>query len=361
MDKVLMDLRPEVVFLGRAYTKPVMNRICGLRFPRQSCSHGERGFLEVKSSNSIATTSSEGIDSVAPRMLLGNASSNTNGSSSTARFWTSPEEHCVLESCEDEYGGIIVIPEKLPWNTNAFAYVLQESLSSWKMKGKKGIWLKVPLGRSELVPIAVKAGFKYHHAEQAYVMLTYWIPEGPCLLPANASHQVGVGGFVINENNEVLVVQEKYCSSTSVGAWKLPTGFIHESEEIFSGAVREVKEETGIDTEFVEVISFRHAHHLAFGKSDLFFICMLRPLSNEIKIDEQEIEAAKWMPLNEFMEQPLIQDDNMFRKIIDICIARLGKRYCGLAAHQVISKFDGRSSSLYYNVVEPQDFNCQGV
>jgi hypothetical protein len=35
------------------------------------------------------------------------------------------------------------------------------------------------------------------------VMLTYWIPEGPCMLPANASHQVGVGGFVVNDRNEV--------------------------------------------------------------------------------------------------------------------------------------------------------------
>jgi len=34
-------------------------------------------------------------------------------------------------------------------------------------------------------------------------MLTYWIPEGPSMLPANASHQVGVGGFVINDKNEV--------------------------------------------------------------------------------------------------------------------------------------------------------------
>lgn len=34
-------------------------------------------------------------------------------------------------------------------------------------------------------------------------MMTYWIPEGPCMLPDNASHQVGVGSFVINENNEV--------------------------------------------------------------------------------------------------------------------------------------------------------------
>jgi hypothetical protein len=40
-------------------------------------------------------------------------------------------------------------------------------------------------------------------AEPGYVMLTYWIPEGPCMLPANASHQAGIGGFVINQNNEV--------------------------------------------------------------------------------------------------------------------------------------------------------------
>lgn len=56
----------------------------------------------------------------------------------------------------------------------------------------------------------MKMGFVYHHAERNYLMLTYWIPEGPCMLPANASHQVGVGGFVINDKNEVS------CKSYSV-------------------------------------------------------------------------------------------------------------------------------------------------
>jgi hypothetical protein len=32
---------------------------------------------------------------------------------------------------------------------------------------------------------------------------------------------------------------------------------------------------------------------VAFQKSDLFFICVLRPLSNDISIDEAEIQAAK--------------------------------------------------------------------
>lgn len=64
------------------------------------------------------------------------------------------------------------------------------------------------------------------------------------------------------------------------------------------------------------------------------------------------------MPLMEFVEQPLIRGDNMFKKIIDMCIARIGKRYCGLSVHKVVSKFDNRLSSLYYNVVDHQTLGC---
>ncbi|KAG8659491.1 hypothetical protein MANES_02G042300v8 [Manihot esculenta] len=266
----------------------------------------------------------------------------------------------VLDAFDDEYGGVVVDSKNLPKNSDDFASALHFSLSHWKITGKKGIWLKLPLERSELVPIAVKEGFQYHHAEPAYVMLTYWLPEEPCMLPANATHQVGVGGFVINDKNEILVVQEKFCAPSFFGLWKIPTGFIHESEEIYTGAVREVKEETGIDTEFIEVVAFRHAHNLAFDKSDLFFVCMLKPLSTQIIVDDLEIQAAKWMPLLEFVKQPLIEGDSMFKKIIDICIARLGKRYCGLSKHQLVSKFDGRLSCLYYNVIDAADVNCRG-
>ncbi|KAL5815131.1 hypothetical protein ACOSQ3_025925 [Xanthoceras sorbifolium] len=266
----------------------------------------------------------------------------------------------VLDFFDDQYEGVVVDPERLPANPNAFASMLRFSINHWRRMQKKGVWLKLPVERAELVPVAIKEGFQYHHAERGYVMLTYWIPDGPCMLPGNATHQIGVGGFVINDNNEVLVVQERYCNPSSAGLWKLPTGFILESEEIFKGAVREVKEETGIDSEFVEVVAFRHAHNVAFEKSDLFFVCILKPLSSQIKVDDLEIEAAKWMPLMEFVEQPLIQGDCMFKKIIDICIARLGNRYCGLHPHQVVSAFDGQISSLYYNVHDTQDVNCTG-
>ncbi|XP_070661589.1 nudix hydrolase 2-like [Malus domestica] len=66
----------------------------------------------------------------------------------------------------------------------------------------------MPVERSNLVDAAVKEGFRYHHAESDYLMLVRWIPETDDRLPANASHRVGIGAFVMNGNREVLVVLE---------------------------------------------------------------------------------------------------------------------------------------------------------
>ncbi|KAL5728957.1 nudix (nucleoside diphosphate linked moiety X)-type motif 8 [Ranunculus cassubicifolius] len=255
----------------------------------------------------------------------------------------------ILDAYDDEYGGVIIEAESLPSSANAFASVLRASLFEWTLKGKKGIWLKILTEQADLVPIAIKEGFSYHHAEPEYAMLTYWIPDEPCMLPEGPSHQIGVGAFVINEKREVLVVKENLCPCRCIGLWKLPTGYINKSEELFAGAVREVKEETGVDTAFLEVIAFRHAHRVAFEKSDLLFLCMLKPLSSDIIIDEKEIQAAKWMPLEEYMAQPFFQEDHMLKKAIDICVATYENRYHGFTANQLISKFDGQLSHLYYN------------
>ena len=49
----------------------------------------------------------------------------------------------------------------------------------------------------------LQEGFRYHHAESDYLMLVKWIPETSDMLPANASHRVGIGAFVMNDKGEV--------------------------------------------------------------------------------------------------------------------------------------------------------------
>ncbi|KAM7519492.1 hypothetical protein LguiB_018454 [Lonicera macranthoides] len=225
----------------------------------------------------------------------------------------------LLDGWDDEYNGIIIDPQSLPSIPNAFASSLRASLSNWKLKGKKGIWLKIPQEQAHLVPIAIQEGFNYHHAEPGYVMLTQWIANEACTLPASPSHQVGIAAFVINYKREILAVKEK-CPCSCSGVWKLPTGYIDKSEEIFTGAVREVKEETGVETAFLEMVAFRHAQFVAFEKSDLMFVCMLKPLSFEITVDQKEIQDAKWITIDELVGQPFYAEDPMAKKVIEICM-----------------------------------------
>ncbi|KAJ0807929.1 putative hydrolase [Helianthus annuus] len=149
----------------------------------------------------------------------------------------------VLIGKEDEHGGVIVEMDTEPVDPVVFVSLLKASMLQWKQQGKKGVWIKLPIELVNLIEPAVQEGFYYHHAEPNHLMLVHWIPETINTLPANASHRVGIGAFVMNENREVLVVQEKSGKFQGTGIWKFPTGVVDEGEDICDAAVREVKEE----------------------------------------------------------------------------------------------------------------------
>ncbi|KAI5330721.1 PREDICTED: nudix [Prunus dulcis] len=249
----------------------------------------------------------------------------------------------LLSARNDQYGGVIVDingDEHRP----CYLFIISDLLNcalEGAVQGKKGVWIKLPIERVNLVEAAVKKGFWYHHAEPNYLMLMYWIPQSAHTLPANATHRVGIGAFLINHNRE----SGQY---RGTGVWKLPTGVVDEGEDIFAAAVREVKEETGIDSEFVEVLAFRQSHKSFFQKSDLFFVCMLRPLSFDIQKQEHEIEAAKWMPFEEYAAQPFVQKYELLRCIHDICKAKMDGKYTGFSPVPSTS-YTVQKSYLYLN------------
>ncbi|EOY12022.1 NUDIX hydrolase domain - like 10 [Theobroma cacao] len=244
----------------------------------------------------------------------------------------------LLPAINDDHGGVIV-EMKEHMDSDTFVTRLRASMLKWKQQGKRGVWIKLPIGLVHLVETVVKEGFWYHHAEPSYLMLVHWIPKTPNTIPANATHRVGVGSIILNDKREVLTVQEKSGRFHGAGLWKIPTGVVDEGEDIFTAAVREVKEETGVDTEFVEVLGFRQSHKTFFGKSDLLFLCMMRPLSFDIETQELEIEAAQWMPFEEYAAQPSGQKNELFRYVNQVCLAKLGRGYGGFSPQPTISMF----------------------
>ncbi|EEF39594.1 nudix hydrolase 10 [Ricinus communis] len=255
----------------------------------------------------------------------------------------------LLPASDDVFGGVIVdLKEKM--EPQVFLAKLKASILAWRQQSKRGVWIKLPIELVNLVEIAVKEGFSYHHAEPSYLMLVYWLPETPSTIPANASHRVGIGGIVLNDKREILVVQEKTGEFQGTGAWKIPTGAVDEGEDIFTAAIREVKEETGVDTEFQEILAFRQSHRAFFGKSDIFFVCMLRPLSSHIQKQELEIEAVQWMPIEEFAAQPFARKHRLFKHIGDLCLAKVDRDYAGFSPIPIPLIFEDQISYLYTNI-----------
>ncbi|MCD7461590.1 hypothetical protein HAX54_046546 [Datura stramonium] len=228
-------------------------------------------------------------------------------------------ENGVFEADEDAYDGMNV-HIKEPMDSIHFVAMLRASISLWTKQGKRGVWIRLPIEHANLVNAAVKEGFWYHHAEATYLMMVYWIPQTPHTIPANASHRVGIGALVINDNGE--------------------------GEDICDAAVREVHEEAGIKAEFVELLAFRQSHKSFFGKSDLFFVCMLKPLSYEIQKQDSEIEGAQWMPMEEYAAQPFIKKHEMFNKIAEICLAKKENKYSGFSKVLMTS---AKRTYLYFN------------
>jgi len=213
----------------------------------------------------------------------------------------------VLEGTLDNFGGIIVDVQKLPSDRATFEKMLPASLVHWQQEKRRGIWLMIPAEKVELVPVAVKNSFVFHHAEPEYVLLTRWLPlNEPNKLPAYASHTIGVGGFVLNDKNEVLVISERYGEKK----WKLPGGYVTKGETLGQAAIREVKEECGIDCEFLSVVCFRHMHPLQFNSSDIYFVCRLKPLTFELVPEEAEILECKWLALDKYMNDPNVNSLN---------------------------------------------------
>ncbi|XP_049741335.1 nucleoside diphosphate-linked moiety X motif 6 isoform X2 [Elephas maximus indicus] len=86
--------------------------------------------------------------------------------------------------------------------------------------------------------------------------------------------------------------------------WKFPGGLSEPGEDIGDTAVREVFEETGIKSEFRSLLSIRqqHTNPGAFGKSDMYIICRLKPYSFTINFCQHECLRCEWMDLNDLVK-----------------------------------------------------------
>lgn len=201
--------------------------------------------------------------------------------------------------------------------------------------------------------------FEFHHAKDGMVVLYRWLPEDEYPnLPVYSHTMLGVGGLVVSDKNEILVVSERFALIPK--SWKLPGGYAEPNENIIDAAIREVREETGVETVFNTVISLRHAHGGPFSCSDIYCVVALTPISYELKRCEREIAKVQWMPFEEYLQHPNVHETNRHFLRCYIEYKKRGIRLtCEKAQHQILKK----EYCLYYikqHIEEEKEGNhCQ--
>jgi 8-oxo-dGTP pyrophosphatase MutT (NUDIX family) len=227
----------------------------------------------------------------------------------------------VLEATPNPFRGIHISTETLPETAEEFRLRLTASLAAWQEAGFRLVWVEIPITKASLIPVAVEAGFVFHHSTETHLMLTRRLQED-AFVPGYASHYIGVGGVVLNEQQELLVVSERYRGDTAKPYYKLPGGALYAGEHIADGIIREVYEETGVQTKFEAVVCFRHWHGYRYGKSDIYFVCRLSPLSQDITKQDDEIDECLWMPVHHY----LTNDDVAFfnKRIVQAALKSTG-------------------------------------
>ena len=121
-------------------------------------------------------------------------------------------------------------------------------------------------------------------------------------------------GCIIIENNKVLLVYEK-----NGNFWGFPKGHMEKGENEIETALREVKEEVGLDVEIIDKEKRYILNYIIrdeIDKTTVLYLAM--PKNKEIVMQESEIEKVKWCDFEEALETLTFDNSKeVFKKVIN--------------------------------------------
>ena len=126
------------------------------------------------------------------------------------------------------------------------------------------------------------------------------------ILDSTPKHIVSAAAIVLNDAGELLLIKGP------LRGWEMPGGQVEEGESLKDAAIRETKEESGID---VEVLNFCGVFQNVSGSicNTLF---LAKPVGGEMTTSAESLEVG-FFPLQEALEMVTWKN---FRERIEYCL-----------------------------------------
>lgn len=158
------------------------------------------------------------------------------------------------------------------------------------------------------------------------------------ILRPRTGFSLGAAGIVI-AGESVLLVRRMH--EPNRGRWTFPSGYVGAEERVDEAAVREVKEETGVEAEVVSLLGLRN--RVSPNDNNVLLFFLMRPLRGEPAPDGYEVDGARYYTFPEALANPDLLEMNktVLRKAIADGTARFTPSDCpptpGLEASSYIA------------------------
>jgi len=111
--------------------------------------------------------------------------------------------------------------------------------------------------------------------------------------------------ILILDGDRVLLGKRK--GTIGAGKWGTPSGYIEYEEDFLTTAVREVKEETGLDIEVLSIINVESA--FISPEVHVFSVYLLANVIGGELVAGDDLEAVDWFPLSGPLPEMAFQPD----------------------------------------------------
>ena len=127
-------------------------------------------------------------------------------------------------------------------------------------------------------------------------------------------HILSAAAVVVNERNELLLIKGPR------RGWEMPGGQVEEGESLSQAAVRETKEESGIDIEIIKFCGiFQNVKNSICNT-----LFLAKPIGGELALSSESLDAG-FFPIEEALQKVEWKD---FRQRIEYCLKPEMQPFC---------------------------------
>jgi len=127
-------------------------------------------------------------------------------------------------------------------------------------------------------------------------------------------HILSAAAIVVNENNELLLIKGPR------RGWEMPGGQVEEGESLSHAAIRETKEESGIDIAIIKFCGiFQNVENSICNT-----LFLAKPIGGELTLSAESLDAG-FFPIEEALDKVEWKD---FRQRIEYCLRSEMQPFC---------------------------------